>query len=200
MTKLARTLKLVCVAGVIAAGCGSGGDAPNDAGRTTGTGGSASGTGGSVGSGGSGGSADASAGGSGGGAGATGTGGSGGAAGMTGSGGTVVIDGGGGVGMDGGGPADNWDNFAKGFFTSFCVSCHNDDNSGTATRDYHMMANVVKEKVLIGCGVAKSAADATARGCAAGSPRPKQFPVGNGAKPTDPERDRLLRWIDAGTP
>ncbi|HET6281405.1 MAG TPA: hypothetical protein VFH73_10570 [Polyangia bacterium] len=199
MTKLARTLKLVCVAGLIAAGCGSsGGDAPNDAGKTPGTGGSGSGTGGgsggSVSSGGSAGSnTDASAGG-----------GSGGGAGATGTGGTVVVDGGGGGsgggGMDGGGPADNWDNFAKGFFTSFCVSCHNDDNSGTATRDYHMMANVVKEKVMIGCGVAKSAADATARGCAAGSPRPKQFPVGNGAKPTDAERDRLLRWIDAGTP
>ena len=194
MTKLARTLKVVCVAGLLAVGCGSsGGDAPTGTGGSaSGTGGGSGGSGGSVGSGGSAGSGtDAGSGG-----------GSGGAAGTPGTGGTVTKDGGsGGVsGTDAGAPADNWDNFAKGFFTSFCVSCHNDDNSGSATRDYHMMAAVVKEKVMIGCGVAKSAAAATARACPAGSPQPKQFPVGNGAKPTDAERDRLLRWIDAGTP
>jgi hypothetical protein len=85
------------------------------------------------------------------------------------------------------------------FFKSFCVSCHNDDKSGTAARDYHVLANVVKEKSEIACGVAKSMADWTARGCK-GFPPARQFPVGNGAKPTDAERDRLLKWIDAGTP
>lgn len=113
--------------------------------------------------------------------------------------------GGGGETQDGaagaadGGPADTWDTFAKGFFSAYCVACHNDDNKGVATRDYHVMANVVKEKVEIGCGVAKSPADATKRGCS-GFPPARQFPVGTGPKPSDADRDRLLRWIDSGTP
>jgi len=95
--------------------------------------------------------------------------------------------------------AETWDNFAKAFFVSYCVSCHDDDKKGIPTRDYHVMANVVKEKVEIGCGVAKSAADATKRGCT-GFPPARQFPINPGPKPTDAERDRLLRWIDSGTP
>ena len=45
---------------------------------------------------------------------------------------------------------------------------------------------------------AKSNEDWTKRGCK-GFPPARQFPVGT-KKPTDAERDRLLRWIDAGTP
>jgi uncharacterized membrane protein len=86
------------------------------------------------------------------------------------------------------------------FMQKYCASCHNDDNAGDASRNYHMLAAVMREKVAIACGTAKSAADRTARGCAASAPRARQFPAGNGAKPTDEERDRLLRWIDAGTP
>ena len=87
-----------------------------------------------------------------------------------------------------------------GFMAKYCASCHNDDNAGVATRNYRMLTAVMQEKVAIACGTAKSTADRTARGCGATSPRARQFPVGNGAKPTDEERDRLLRWIDAGTP
>jgi hypothetical protein len=28
----------------------------------------------------------------------------------------------------------------------------------------------------------------------------KQFPIGNGAKPSDAERDRIVAWITAGEP
>jgi hypothetical protein len=104
-----------------------------------------------------------------------------------------------GAGAGGATGTDTWDNYAMGFFQSFCVSCHNDDNSGVATRNYHMLANVMKEKSEIACGVSKSTADWTARGCK-GFPPARQFPVGNGAKPTDAERDRVIKWIDAGTP
>jgi cytochrome c553 len=93
--------------------------------------------------------------------------------------------------------SDTWETFAKGFFASFCVSCHDDDKKGVATRDYHQLANVMKEKAEIACGVASSPAAWTQRGCK-GFPPARQFPVGNGPKPTDAERDRLLRWIDAG--
>jgi hypothetical protein len=91
---------------------------------------------------------------------------------------------------------DTWDNYAKGFFASYCVSCHNDDNTGVATRDYHVLANVTVEKAKIACGVAPHATW-TSRGCT-GAPVASQFPIGSGAKPTDPERDRLVRWIDSG--
>jgi hypothetical protein len=87
-----------------------------------------------------------------------------------------------------------------GFMARYCASCHNDDSAGVATRNYRMLSAVMQERVAIACGTAKSAADRTARGCGATSPRARQFPVGNGAKPTDEERDRLLRWIDAGLP
>ena len=32
------------------------------------------------------------------------------------------------------------------------------------------------------------------------SPSPRQFPIGNGPKPTDAERARLVAWITAGEP
>jgi hypothetical protein len=94
---------------------------------------------------------------------------------------------------------DTWANYAQGFFQTYCVSCHNDDHSGTATRDYHALANVTSEKSKIACGVSKSQADWTNRGCTV-SPSARQFPAGTGPKPTDAERDRLILWIDSGTP
>ncbi|HEX5101170.1 MAG TPA: hypothetical protein VFV94_16780, partial [Polyangiaceae bacterium] len=95
---------------------------------------------------------------------------------------------------------DTWETFAQGFFESYCVSCHNDDNSGVAARNFHDVARVSSEQEAIACGVSKSQADWTERGCTSDLPSPKQFPAGNGAKPTDAERDRLLAWIDAGAP
>jgi hypothetical protein len=95
---------------------------------------------------------------------------------------------------------DTWESFAKGFFEAYCVSCHNDDNRGDATRDQHKLEVVIAEKDAIACGVSKSQADWTARGCTSDMPSSRQFPAGSGPAPSDEERDRLLAWIDAGTP
>jgi hypothetical protein len=180
-------------------GCGSSEQSPG------GTGGAAGGTSGATGGGrrrhrrrwrGSTGGAGGATGGSGGATGGSGgsTGGSGGAADAGSTGGA------GGAGSpDAGTSADTWASFASGFFTSFCVACHDDDKKGVPARDYHMLANVMREKKEIACGLASSQAAWTQRGCS-GFPPARQFPVGNGPKPTDAERDRLLRWIDAGTP
>ncbi|HVY31979.1 MAG TPA: hypothetical protein VHB79_35835 [Polyangiaceae bacterium] len=129
------------------------------------------------------------------------------AAGGAAAGGTSPTTGGGGAsaaGTSGGGQAggaatDTWDSYAKSFTATYCVSCHNDDNAGTATRDYHMLAAVKAESVKIACGVSKSQADWSARGCT-GGPAARQFPAGGGAKPMDAERDRFIKWIDAGMP
>lgn len=175
---------------------GSGGSTPGSGGA--GTGGAAAGSGGASGAGGG-----SGGGGSGGGGGAN-TGGSSadGAAGTdtSGSGGSTVDARGGDGGGEGPASADTWDSFALPFMVKYCVSCHNDDKAGDAARDYHMLAVVMREKVGIACGTAKSQADRTSRGCAANAPRANQFPPGNGPKPTPDERDRLLRWIDANLP
>jgi hypothetical protein len=99
----------------------------------------------------------------------------------------------------GGSSADTWETYAKGFFATYCASCHNDDNAGDAANNFRMLANVVRDKAKIACGVSKSMADWTARGCT-GSPRAALFPIPPGVKPSDAERDRLIRWIDSGTP
>jgi hypothetical protein len=118
----------------------------------------------------------------------------------TGAGGTAM--GAGGSMMGAGGTmsagADMWDNFAAGFFQTYCVSCHNEDGMGASSRDYTQISAVQAEASDIACGVV-SAADWSARGCS-GSPMAEQFPVGNGPSPTPDERARLVAWIDAGMP
>jgi hypothetical protein len=90
---------------------------------------------------------------------------------------------------------DTWASYAAGFFVTYCVSCHNaHDATG---RDYDIQANVAKDKTAMRCGVA-AAQDATWN-CAA-SPVAKQFPIGNGPKPSDAERTRIVAWITAGEP
>jgi len=95
--------------------------------------------------------------------------------------------------------SDTWSSYAQGFFSSYCVSCHNDDNAGVAARDLHQRAVVDAEADEIACGLSKSSSDWNTRGCM-GFPPARQFPAGNGAKPSDSERDRLIAWIDAGRP
>ena len=94
---------------------------------------------------------------------------------------------------------DTWQNYAMGFFQTYCVSCHNDDNAGDADRDFHVLSIVIGEKAKIACGLTKSESDWATRGCS-GAPAARMFPIGNGPKPSDQERDRLIAWIDAGTP
>ncbi len=119
-----------------------------------------------------------------------------GAGGSSGAGGSAS---GGASGAGGGAAGDTWENYGKGFMTTYCVSCHNDDNQGSATRDYHMLQAVKAESEDIACGLAKSQEVWSARGCT-GGPAAMQFPAGGGAKPDDAERDRILAWIDAGMP
>jgi hypothetical protein len=97
-----------------------------------------------------------------------------------------------------GDPAETWESFAAGFFTSYCVSCHNEDMTGTATRDYTSLDAVTGEADKIACGVATAALYAELS--CSGSPMAFQFPVGSGAKPSDEERERLVAWIEAGMP
>jgi hypothetical protein len=96
---------------------------------------------------------------------------------------------------DGTTTADSWANYAAGFFTTYCTSCHNPQDA--TGRDYNIQANVAKDKTAMRCGVA--AAQDPSWNCAA-SPVAKQFPIGSGPKPTDAERARMVAWISAGEP
>lgn len=73
-----------------------------------------------------------------------------------------------------------WTNFAAGYFETYCFACH---GPGDALRDYSDIAMVRAEATRIRSGTASG-----------------QFPIGMGPFPTDPERDLLVAWIDAGSP
>lgn len=91
---------------------------------------------------------------------------------------------------------DSWSDYAQGFFASYCISCHKPGGQG-AQQDFSMYSVVVANAATIRCGVAP--AGQTQSGCGT-SPAAGQFPIGNGPKPSDAERLRLVAWIDAGTP
>jgi hypothetical protein len=112
----------------------------------------------------------------------------------SGSGGSAdsASDGGADSASDGG---DTWDSWAQGFFATYCVSCH--AASDSTGRDFRSKAIVVSNKLEIRCGV--SAMQDPSWACAASLP-PRQFPIGNGPKPTDAERERAVAWITAGCP
>jgi hypothetical protein len=96
---------------------------------------------------------------------------------------------------DGTSTSDTWENYAKTFFTTYCTSCHNpQDPTG---RDYNIQADVLNDKAAMRCGVASSQ-DPTWN-CGP-SPVAKQFPIGNGPKPSAAERARIVAWIEAGEP
>lgn len=86
------------------------------------------------------------------------------------------------------GPADTWDSFALGFFTSYCHDCH---GAGDSLRDYSLLETVQGEESKIRCGVST----VSLQNCTVS---PRQFPIGNGAMPSDAERLRLVQWIEAG--
>jgi cytochrome c551/c552 len=91
--------------------------------------------------------------------------------------------------------ADTWTSYVSGFFTKYCTSCHNAQD--TTGRDYTVLANVMKDKASMRCGVAVT--QDPSWNCAA-SPAAKQFPIGSGPKPSDAERNRIVAWITAGEP
>ena len=108
------------------------------------------------------------------------------------AGGTITTDD---AGAADGAAADTWANYGAGFFSTYCVSCH--DAKDSTGRDFTMQSKVETEKLTIRCGVAVTQ-DPTWK-CAA-SPAAKQFPIGSGPKPSDAERTRLVAWITAGAP
>lgn len=94
-----------------------------------------------------------------------------------------------------GGGGDSWTSYAKDFFATYCVECH--DAKDTTGRDFTQYAVVAANAPTIRCGVAP----VKESGCGA-SPQPKQFPISDGSgtnpKPSDAERARIVAWIDAG--
>lgn len=91
---------------------------------------------------------------------------------------------------DSGVPADTWESFARDFADTYCVDCH---GAGNRMRDYTGYADLFRDRDRVRCGVSPS----RAAGCGR-TPAPRQFPVGNGPKPSDAERSRLVEWIEAG--
>lgn len=92
---------------------------------------------------------------------------------------------------------DTWAGWAAGFFTTYCVECHNaSDPKGLS---FGSQAVVVANRDAIRCGVC--VAQLPAWGCPA-SPAAKQFPIsdasGSNPKPSDAERERVVDWITAG--
>ena len=88
------------------------------------------------------------------------------------------------------GPADTWTTFADDFMQTYCVRCHS-----TSPKDFNLIADVRANTATIRCGVT----DVALADCGGGPP-PRQFPVGSGPFPSDEERARLVRWLDAGAP
>ena len=82
----------------------------------------------------------------------------------------LLMDSSGGAGGTEQSADDTWESYATGFMEQFCISCHNDDNAGEATRDYHQLSVVMAESAEIACGLSKSEEDWNARGCTGFSP------------------------------
>lgn len=87
--------------------------------------------------------------------------------------------------------SDTWDNYAKDFVDTYCVSCH---PSILTPIDFTTYEGVVAYGDKSRCGVAPTMLD----GCT-GDPAPSQFPAG-APYPTDDERLRFVAWIEAGMP
>jgi len=92
-----------------------------------------------------------------------------------------------------GSAATTWENFAEGFFETYCWECH---GPGDALRDYSVLAEVMTEANSIRCGTAP--VGSMLEGCA-GEPPAGQFPIGTNL-PADEERAMLVEWIEAGLP
>ncbi len=89
--------------------------------------------------------------------------------------------------------APTYGNFAKNFFTTYCVKCH--PSPTESPRDFTQLSVIQQNAPAIRCGVSPTALS----GCS-GNPAPGQFPIGNGPFPSDAERDELVAWIEAGLP
>jgi hypothetical protein len=65
-------------------------------------------------------------------------------------------------------------------------------------RDCTKQARVAFDAPVIRCGVAVSWDPSW--NCDTQGPQPKQFPIGNGPKPSDADRARVVAWLSAGAP
>lgn len=83
-----------------------------------------------------------------------------------------------------------WFGGVRQFMADYCVACHS-----SGDKDFRSYDSAVAKRAPIRCGVAPS----TQPGCGAWPP-PNQFPVGDGPKPSDSERQMIVDWVDAGTP
>jgi hypothetical protein len=97
---------------------------------------------------------------------------------------------------------DTWDNYAKAFFKTYCVECHN-ATTPYSKQDFTIYADVIGLEKTIRCGVAPKGM--VQSGCpTSGFPPPGQFPISNGAgtnpKPSNADRLRIIAWINAGAP
>ena len=93
------------------------------------------------------------------------------------------------AGQDVGATTDTWESFAMEWFATYCTECH----SG-GRRNYTTIDEVIRDADRIRCGVTpEPLAD-----CGAGTPRPNQFPIGDGPFPDAETRQRIVDWIDDG--
>lgn len=98
-------------------------------------------------------------------------------------------DAGGDAGQDAGPTEDTWESFAMEWFATYCTECH----SG-GRRNYTTIDEVIRDADRIRCGVTPSSLPE----CGAGTPRPNQFPIGDGPFPEADTRQRIVDWIDDG--
>jgi hypothetical protein len=106
-----------------------------------------------------------------------------------GTGGSQAVGGAGGSGTTG--PVDTWNNFAMAWMDTYCVECHGPNSS----RDYSDYDRVKLDADSIRCGVRPLGVG----GCGS-YPAPNQFPIGQGPRPDDDSRRRMVAWFDAGVP
>jgi hypothetical protein len=89
-----------------------------------------------------------------------------------------------------------WDNYAEGFFKTYCVACHNASTMGM--QNFNLYADVKGLDQTIRCGVTPKTEPQP--DCASSMYPAGQFPIGTGAYPSDADRLRIVAWINAGAP
>lgn len=91
----------------------------------------------------------------------------------------------------GGAQPGTWENWAyPEFFTPYCIDCHPSNMSSRDFSDYDAIGANLEH---IRCGVAPE----IVAPCD-GHIEPGHLPIGDGPKPSDDERWRLVQWIDDG--
>lgn len=87
---------------------------------------------------------------------------------------------------------DTWENWAHPqFFEVYCNACH----PGQSPRDFSVYEVVQENVEHIYCGTAPQMQPTCDDHI-----EPGHLPIGDGPKPSDDERWRLIEWIDAGMP